>query len=380
MKKIVIAADSFKGSISSQTFADVCEAAISSVMPDCNVIKIPLGDGGEGTVDALIDSLHANRMTVKVCDPLMRPCQAVYGITPDGTTAIMEMAQASGLPMLSECERNPMETSTYGTGMMITDALDRGCSRIMLGIGGSATNDGGIGMLRALGAKFYDCDGNLMPYAGSGKDLITICRIDTTGLDPRLSRTRIDVACDVDNPFCGEKGAARVFARQKGADSAIIVSLEAGMVHFASVIKAATEHDVTTMAGAGAAGGLGGALAAVLNAGLMPGIEMVLDAVDFEHRIAGADMIITGEGRIDSQTLMGKTPSGVLKAALRQSVPVVAIGGSVDYSEALCQAGFAGIFSIQSYPLSLEKALDPTVASRNLYDTVKQIISLITAF
>lgn len=380
MKKIVIAADSFKGSINSQTFADVCEAAILSVLPKCNVVKIALGDGGEGTVDALIDSLRANRITVKVCDPLMRPCEAVYGITPDGTTAIMEMAQACGLPMLRDDERNPMETSTYGTGMMIADALDRGCGRIMLGIGGSATNDGGIGMLRALGAKFYDRDGKLMVEAASGKDLMAICHIDTAALDPRLGRTRIDVACDVDNPFCGKNGAAKVFARQKGADDAMIEVLEAGMVNFASVIMAVTERDVTTMAGAGAAGGLGGALAAVLDARLMPGIEMVLDAVDFEGRITGADMIITGEGRIDSQTLMGKTPNGVLKAAQKQAVPVVAIGGSVDYSETLCQAGFAGIFSIQPSPVSLEKALDPNVASRNLSDTVKQIINLITAF
>lgn len=380
MKKIVIAADSFKGSISSKTFADVCEASILSLQPLCEVVKIPLGDGGEGTVDALISSLGARRITVRVADPLMRPHDAVYGITPDGKTAIMEMAQASGLPMLAENERNPLLTSTYGTGLMIKDALDRGCDHIMLGIGGSATNDGGIGMLGALGAEFYDCADKLLPDARSGRDLAGICRIDLSTLDRRLATVQIDVACDVDNPFCGKRGATKVFARQKGADDRMIEDLETAMRHFAAVLKSATGCDVASMAGAGAAGGLGGALAAALHARLMPGIDMVLQAVDFDRQIAGADMIITGEGRIDSQTLMGKTPYGVLKAARRQNIPVVAIGGSVDYSTSLCEAGFAGIFSIQTTPVALEKALDPAYASGNLAATIGQIIGLITAF
>lgn len=380
MKKIVIAADSFKGSISSKSFADICERSILSVLPACEVVKIPLGDGGEGTVDALIAALGAEKVTASVADPLMRQRKAVYGVTPDGITAIMEMAQASGLPILTEEERNPAKTSTFGTGQMIADALDRGCRHILIGIGGSATNDGGAGMLGALGAKFYDTDGNPMSPAIRGGYLKNIGRIDLSGLDPRLKVTEIEVACDVDNPLCGERGATRVFSRQKGADGQMIEELEAGMTHYAAILGEATGCRLADMPGAGAAGGLGGALAAGIGASLLHGIEMVLKAVGFERRIAGADLIITGEGRIDSQTMMGKTPCGVLKAAQRQGVPVVALGGSVDYCEALAEAGFAGIFSIQSSPVTLAEALDPANAERNLGNTVRQIISLITAF
>ena len=380
MNKIVIAADSFKGSISSQEFADVCERSILSVFPDCEVEKIALGDGGEGTVDALISALGAKRVSATVEDPLMRPHTAVYGVTPDGTTAIMEMAQASGLPLLDEAERNPMKTTTFGTGRMIADALGRGCRRIIIGIGGSATNDGGAGMLGALGAKFYDRDGHLMPPAITGGDLMNISRIDLSELDPRVKAAEIEVACDVDNPFCGQRGATRVFSRQKGADDRMTEELERGMAHYAGLLSSATGLDVADLPGAGAAGGLGGALAAAMRARLLPGIELVLKAVDFEKRAAGADLVITGEGRIDSQTLMGKTPSGVLHTARRQGVPVVALGGSVEYSEALDKAGFAGIFSIQSAPVSLAEALDKSNTRRNLGNTVRQIISLISAF
>ena len=379
MKKIVIAADSFKGSISSRRFAEVCRGAVLSVIPDCEVVTIPLGDGGEGTVEALISAVGAAKVSIAVSDPLMRDTTALYGVSPDGSTAIMEMAQASGLPLLSDCERNPMITSTYGTGQMIIDALGRGCRNIMIGIGGSATNDGGTGMLQALGAVFLDTDDKPLPTPMNGGALPLIRRIDLSRLDNRLKDTRITVACDVDNPLCGPLGATHVFARQKGANDAMIEKLECGMCNYSRLLSEATGRDVAQMPGAGAAGGLGGALAAALGAYLMPGIEMVLDAIGFDRQISGADLIITGEGRIDSQTLMGKAPSGVLSAAKKQGIPVIALGGSVQYSAELSNAGFAGIFSIQPAPVSLAEALDPLTASRNLADTTTQILKLLTS-
>lgn len=379
MKKIVIAADSFKGSISSRRFAEVCRGAVLSVIPDCEVVTIPLGDGGEGTVEALISAVGAAKVSIAVSDPLMRDTTALYGVSPDGSTAIMEMAQASGLPLLSECERNPMITSTYGTGQMIIDALGRGCRNIMIGIGGSATNDGGTGMLQALGAVFLDTNDKPLPTPMNGGALPLIRRIDLSRLDNRLKDTRITVACDVDNPLCGSLGATHVFARQKGANDAMIEKLECGMCNYSRILSDATGRDVAQMPGAGAAGGLGGALAAALGAYLMPGIEMVLDAIGFDRQISGADLIITGEGRIDSQTLMGKAPSGVLSAAKKQGIPVIALGGSVQYSAELSNAGFAGIFSIQPAPVSLAEALDPLTASRNLADTTTQILKLLTS-
>lgn len=379
MKKIVIAADSFKGSISSRRFAEVCRNAILSVIPGCEVLTIPLGDGGEGTVEALMSAVGASEVSISVCDPLMRRITADYGVSPDGSTAIMEMAQASGLTLLSESERNPMITSTYGTGQMILDALGRGCRNIMIGIGGSATNDGGTGMLQALGAVFYDADGSPMTEPMNGGSLHLISRIDLSRLDCRLNDTRITVACDVDNPLCGPLGATHVFARQKGASDAVIEKLECGMCHYSRILSDATGCDVAQMPGAGAAGGLGGALAAALDARLMPGIEMVLDATGFDRQISGTDLIITGEGRIDEQTLMGKTPFGVLSAAKKQGIPVVALGGSVQHSDALSRAGFAGVFSIQTAPVSLAEALDPHTACRNLADTTAQILKLLTS-
>ncbi|MDE5553769.1 MAG: glycerate kinase, partial [Muribaculaceae bacterium] len=221
MKKIVIAADSFKGSISSQRFADVCESAIAVALPDCEVVKIPLGDGGEGTVDALTAAWSGKSVDVTVADPLLRPTVARYGVSTDGATAILEMAQASGLPLLAPDERNPLHTSTYGTGQMIADALARGCRNILIGIGGSATNDGGLGMMSALGARFYDADGHRVAEKGCGADLELIAKIDLSHLNPLLDDAKITAACDVDNPLCGQRGATRVFSRQKGADDSM---------------------------------------------------------------------------------------------------------------------------------------------------------------
>ena len=380
MKKIVIASDSYKGSVSSTRFADVCRNAILKESPGCEVICIPLGDGGEGTVEALAEAWHGQLQNVSVCDPLMRPVKAIYGISADGSAAIMEMAQASGLTLLGENERDPLSTTSYGTGEMIRDALHKGCRKILLGIGGSATNDGGMGMLSALGAEFFDINGNIISGKGCGRDLAAVSSISLSGLDPLILGADITVACDVDNPFCGSCGASRVFGRQKGADDATIEILEAGMQIYAKALAEATGVDVSVMPGAGAAGGVGGALAAALGARLRPGIDMVLDAVGFDRRIEGADLIITGEGRIDSQTMGGKTPFGVLSAGRRHGIPVVALGGSVEFSDSLNNAGFAAIFSILSSPVEISDALDPDTTCRNIENTVRQIIRLLREF
>ena len=372
MKKIVVASDSFKGSLSSGEVATCCERAIRRVFPGCEVEKIPVGDGGEGTADALVEASQGRRVECMARDPLTRPVRASYGISGDGRTAVIEMAAASGLTLLSPGERNPLLTTTLGTGDLIRDALDRGCREFLVCIGGSATNDAGMGMLQALGFRFLGSDGEELGQGGM--QLEKVRAIDDTGRLPQLAETRFTVACDVDNPFCGEQGAAYVFGRQKGADDAMIRRLDNGLRHFADLIASTRHIDLNAIPGSGAAGGLGGGFVALLGARLKPGIDMVLDTLRFDERIKGADLIITGEGRLDSQTLMGKTPFGVLHAGTRQGIPVIAIGGSVESEERLIEAGFTALFPIQPAPLSLEEALRPAVARHNIERTVEMIM------
>lgn len=379
LKKIVIAADSFKGSITSAEFADVCEGVAAEMLPACRVVKVPLGDGGEGTIEALTSALHGHKLECEVCGPLMERVVARYGISADGQTAIMEMSQASGLTLIPPERRNPLATTTYGTGQMIADALAHGCRRIVIGVGGSATNDGGIGMLSALGFRFYDSLGRHMSGGLTGADLDRVASFDFPA-EHKLDGVEFLVACDVDNPFCGPSGAAPVFAAQKGADAATIERLDSAMAKFAELVRQRMGSDIATMAGAGAAGGLGGAFAAFLGGKLKPGIEMVLDAVGFDRLIEGADLIVTGEGRIDSQTVRGKTPFGVLQAARRKSIPVIALGGSVVDSPELDAAGFAAVMSIQQSPVTLEEAMRPETSRRNLAATFRQLLSLIETF
>lgn len=374
--KIVIACDSFKGSLTSTEVGEACAAGIKSVVPKADTQVVAVGDGGEGTVDALVAGLEGKFVTCEVHGPLGAPVTARYGVSGDGRTAIIEMAQASGLPLIPPEQRNPLLTSTYGTGEMIADALHRGCSTVLAGIGGSATNDGGMGMLTALGVKFYDsADKELKPCGGN---LEYIARIDTSGLMPEARRAHFVVACDVDNPLYGERGAANVFAPQKGADEAMVERLDRGLRVYADAVAAAVGRDVAMMPGAGAAGGLGVAFAAFLNAQLKPGIEMMLNAIHFDSIINGAALVITGEGRLDSQTVMGKTPAGVLHAASRQHIPVVAIGGGVTASETLLEAGFAAVLPIVPGPVSLADAMDADNARRNVTRTAQQIMRLLT--
>ena len=374
MKKIIIASDSFKGCLSSIDIARAAEAGIRKVLPDCEVVAIPVADGGEGTTEALIAAMNGQLVSCEVHDPLMTIIPVAYGILGDGQTAVIEMASASGLTLVPPEKRNPMLTTTYGTGELIKDALQRGCRRFLIGIGGSATNDAGTGMLQALGFRFLDKDGNEL--GKGGQILEQIASIDSQKVMPELQDTVLTVACDVNNPFSGENGAAFVYARQKGADDAMTRQLDKGLKQFAAVIRAATGKDIDAIPGAGAAGGLGGGFLAFLPTTLKPGIQMVLEALDFDSRIQNADLIITGEGKLDRQTGMGKTPAGILEAGKHRHIPVVAIGGVVEESDALMQQGFLAALSIQQGPVSLEQAMDHSFAYRQVERMVEQIIRL----
>jgi glycerate kinase len=375
MKKIVIAADSFKGSVSSKQVAESIEKGIIRVFPQCDVIKTYIADGGEGTVEALVETMKGQYVSLTVHDPLMRPIEARYGIIENGKTAVIEMAAASGLPLLALGERNPMKTSTWGTGEMIKDALLRGCRCFLIGIGGSATNDAGTGMLQALGFRFPDKDGKEL--GGGGEILSRIEKIDFSSVLPELTGTEFIVACDVTNPFCGLNGAAYIFAPQKGADLAMVEELDKGLFHFSSVMKDFTGTDITDFPGAGAAGGLGGGLKALFNAALVSGILLVLDAIHFRNLIKDADMIITGEGKLDKQTAMGKAPRGVLDIAQEYNIPVIAIGGSIEAVEKLNEEGFTAVFSILPEPVTLEKAMQTDYAEANIERTISQIMRVI---
>lgn len=367
MKTILLAFDSFKGSLTSAEVTDAFEEGLRTALPDCQVKKVCMADGGEGTAEAIVSTRQGEWAEAEVLDPLMRPIRARYGLIDKGETAVIEMATASGLTLLSEDERNPLKTSTYGTGQLIADSLARGCRKLLIGIGGSATNDAGTGMLSALGFRFLDAEGNLLH--GCGESLEKIASIDSSHILPELESVEITVACDVTNPFCGPCGAAYVFAPQKGANDAMVIQLDNGLRHFAQIIHSYNKVDVSEMPGAGAAGGLGGAFSAFLNARLCRGVEWVLDALHFEELLKGCDLVVTGEGRIDHQTLMGKTPYGILQAATRRGIPTIAIGGSIDWCTELQESGFASILPINEEHLPLAIAMRPEVAKEHVRRT-----------
>lgn len=378
MKKIVIASDSFKGSVSSMEVSENIALAVQKIFPECKVVKLPVADGGEGTVDALVSAMNGRIISCKVNDPLMQPVEAEYGILGDGNTAVIEMASASGLTLIPEKKRNPMLTSTFGTGELIKDALHRGCRKFLIGIGGSATNDAGTGMLQALGFKFLNKEESVL--TGGGEILEQICSIDKSRVIPELKKADFTIACDVNNPFSGKEGAAFVFAPQKGADEEMITKLDQGLKNFAQVIKEKENREIDSVPGAGAAGGLGGGFLAFLKAKLKPGIKMVLDAIHFEERIKGADLVITGEGKLDRQTQMGKTPAGVLKTAQKQQIPVIAIGGCVEDVEVLNRLGFLAVLPLLPYPVTLKKAMEKEFTCLNLRRTIEQQLRIIRHF
>ncbi len=370
--KIVVASDSFKGSLTSLQVADAVSCGVKKVFPAAEVVKVNVADGGEGMMEALVAAWGGERVKVEVADPLGRTIEAIYGWL-DKQTAIVEMASASGLTRLSTKERNPLRTSTYGTGELIANALRRGCRKIWVGIGGSATNDGGMGMLAALGYRFYDELNVLLEPCG--EQIGRVARIDATAAMPEIAEAEFVVACDVDNPFYGLNGAAYVFAPQKGATPEEVRFLDAGMKHFAEKVLEATGVSIGEVPGAGAAGGLGGAFLAFMHAKLVPGIEMVLDAIRFDELITGTDLVITGEGRIDRQTAMGKTPVGVLRRAQAQGIPVMAIGGSVELCPEVEALGFSQMVGVTPGGMALETAMQPAVATENIVHALADALS-----
>ena len=373
MKKIVVASDSFKGSLTSRQVADAVEQGIREVYPECEVVKLNVADGGEGTMDSLRSTLGGRWVNAKVEDPLGRRMNSAYVILNDGRTAVIDVSAASGLTLLKPEERNPMKTSTYGTGEMIADALERGCRRIMMGIGGSATNDGGMGMLSALGFRFLGRDGLMLQ--GIGESMAKVWSIDDSQVLPAVHEAEFIVACDVDSPFCGPSGAAYVFAPQKGAGPRMVAELDMGMCHFAEVIKRVLGKDVKDVPGAGAAGGLGGAFIAFLDARLERGVEMVLDAIGFDAIISGADLVITGEGRVDCQTLTGKTPYGIMKRASRKGIRTVVIGGTVKIDDGDDFSEFDTVYPVTPPDMPLEEAMKPEIAEANICAAIVEIMN-----
>lgn len=354
--KILIAPDSFKDCLSALDVASALGRGMQKMMPDAPITLLPLADGGEGTVESLIDATHGELIRLKVMDPLMREVSSFYGITGDGETAVIEMAAASGIELLKVEERDPWITSTYGTGQLIGDALERGCRKILLGIGGSATNDGGAGMAQALGVKFSGRFGTLSVQGGGF--LGEVEQIHMEGLDRRIAGKEIIVACDVTNPLTGLQGASVIYGPQKGADEAMVENLDQNLDHFAEVIRSQLGREVSSSPGAGAAGGLGAGLMAFLDASLVKGFDMIAGVVGLEEKIRSADLVITGEGKMDAQTRFGKTPFGVAQLAKKHGKPVIGVAGTLDGDAGiLYESGFDLLMPIQEKPGDLESSL-----------------------
>ena len=354
--KILIAPDSFKNSLSALKVGASLREGLLRSMPDAKIKILPMADGGEGTVDSVTDATGGRLVRLQVADPLMRKVDSFYGITGDGGTAVIEMAAASGIELLKAGERDPWITSTYGTGQLIKDALDRGVSKILLGIGGSATNDGGTGMAQALGIRFKGNQG-IMDIRGGGA-LSEVQEIIMEALDPRISVTEITVACDVDNPLTGPKGASAVYGPQKGADADMVDKLDGNLMHLANLIRDQLGKDIEEVPGAGAAGGLGAGLMAFLDARLVGGFDMIARVVGLEEKLRDADLVITGEGKLDAQTRFGKTPWGVARMAKQHGLPVIAVAGTLDQDAGLLyEHGFDLLMPIQERPGDLETSL-----------------------
>ncbi|MBO6230425.1 MAG: glycerate kinase [Ruminiclostridium sp.] len=397
---IVIAIDSFKGSLTSLRAGQAAAEGIKRVCPDADIAVRPLADGGEGTVDALVEGRHgchkevfqsASRMrrirkktsemggdfrSVEVTDPCGKPVIAKYGIIRENNTAVMEISAAAGLTLVPPDKRDPMKTTTYGVGEMIRDAVSHGCRDFIIGIGGSATNDGGAGMLQAFGFGLLDGRGAQIPHGAEG--LSGLVRITNDNVLPELSECRFRIACDVTNPLCGDNGCSAVFAPQKGASPESLSVMDKWLAHFAELTKTINPDADPDYPGAGAAGGLGFAFRSYTNAGLVPGVELVLQETNLESYIRNADIVITGEGRLDAQTAMGKAPVGVAKLAKKHGKPVIAFAGSVTKDAAtLNECGIDAYFPILRTVCSLDDAMNPMNAAENLSETTEQVFRMI---
>ena len=373
LKKVVIAPDSFKESLSALEVAEAIERGFRQIFPQVHYVKLPMADGGEGTVDSMVAATGGEIVRVEVTGPLGQPVSAFYGLLGEGETAVIEMAAASGLHLAPKERRDPRITTSYGTGELILAALERGVKAIILGIGGSATNDGGAGMMQALGARLLDENRQALPPGGAA--LAQLAYIDLSGVDPRLQQVSITAACDVDNPLCGANGASAVFGPQKGATPEMVTQLDVALRHYGTLLEQATGREVINAPGAGAAGGMGAALLGMLNARLRPGIEIVIETLQLEEALRDADLVITGEGRLDSQSIHGKTPIGVARVAKRFGLPVIGIAGSLskDY-QVVHQHGIDAAFSVLDRVVSLEEAL--AEAADNLEVTARNVAAV----
>lgn len=354
--KFLFASDSFKGTLSSEQIITLLDAAAKNVFPDCETMGIPVADGGEGTIDAVISVLHGSIYEVDVHGPLMEEVVSRYGETGNGA-AVIEMAAASGLPVVPVDKRDPRVTTTYGTGELIKTALDRGCRDITIAIGGSATNDGGMGAMRALGIRFLDENGEEL--SGCGNDLARVADIDISGLHSAVKDARFTIMCDVNNPLTGPDGATYTFGKQKGGSPEILDELEQGMIHYAALIREKMGTDVDQIPGSGAAGGLGAAFCVFLKAEMKSGIETVLDLIHFDELLEGVDLVITGEGRIDWQSAFGKVPSGIGNRCRKKGIPAIAIvGGMGDKAEMIFDHGIDSIITTINGAMGLDEALE----------------------
>lgn len=397
MKKVVVAPDSFKGTISSVEVCEIIEKAFKNLSPHTVIKKIPVADGGEGTVDAFLTALGGKKVFTKVKGPLFDETDSFYGILSDNNTAVIEMAAASGLPLAGD-KKNPMKTTTYGTGQLILHAINSNCKKIILGIGGSATNDGGVGMAAALGVSFTDKEGRQIALNGEG--LGKLYSIDHSGMDKRLSECEIVVACDVDNPLCGKDGASYIFGPQKGADSLMVKQLDDNLCHYAEILNKYNGISVKDIPGTGAAGGIAASLLAFTKCSLKSGISIVLDTVGFDDIIRDADLVITGEGKIDGQSLRGKVPAGIAARAaevkrkpdvpfktgnqesvssVKQGIPVVAVVGDIGGDmEGIYKLGIKAVFSTVNRAVPFEEV--KLTCREDLYKIIKNLIRFASIF
>lgn len=371
---IVIAPDSFKESLTALEVAVAIKTGFERIFPNAEYQLVPMADGGEGTVQSLVDATQGSLQKIAVIAPLANTVEAFWGLSGDKQTAFIEMAAASGLHLVAPEQRNPLVTTSYGTGELIKAALDRGVKKIILGIGGSATNDGGVGMLQALGIRFLNAQQQEIGFGG--EQLAFISQIDLSALDPRLAQVEIEVACDVNNPLCGEYGASAIFGPQKGATAAMVEQLDKALAHFAQVVKSQLGKEIALHAGAGAAGGMGAGLLLLPNVRLKSGVQIVIEATHLQDKISQADLVITGEGRMDAQSIAGKTPIGVARLAKELNKPVIAIVGSLreDYS-VVYQHGIHAVFPIIRQLSSLDELLKQ--GKENLISTAENVARMI---
>lgn len=373
--KVVTAIDSFKGSLTSIEAGYAVAEGIHRVDADAEIFVRPLADGGEGTVDALVCGMNGAMQKIQVTGPLGEPADGEYGIIQETKTAIIEMSSAAGITLVPQEKRNPLHTTTYGVGEMMKDAMDKGCRRFIVGIGGSATNDGGIGMLQALGYGFLDKEGKQVPFGAKGLEVLET--IDDTNVIPALKECEFYIACDVTNPLCGENGCSAIYGPQKGADAPMIEKMDKWMASYADLAKGKYEKADAVFPGTGAAGGLGFAFLTFTNAVLESGIKIVLKETKLEDYVKDADLVITGEGRLDGQTAMGKAPIGVARLAKQYGKPVIAFSGSVTKEAAECNRnGIDAFFPILRSIMTLEEAMDPENAKNNMADTAEQVFRL----